>query len=122
VTDAIRLVIPSERRFLPIARLVAGALAPKVDLTYDGLDDLEVAIETLLALRDDDGDLTLELSVGDRVLRAAVGPFPSEALRGLDEDDAELGLQRVLETVCDSFEREERDDGAWIELTKGSAA
>jgi hypothetical protein len=118
VTDEIRLVIPSEKRFRPIARLVTGGLAVRLDLSYDGLDDLEVAIDTLLALREDAGDVAVELSVDDRLLRAAVGPFAPEALRGLDEDDEGLGLRRVLETVCDSFEREDREDGAWVELTK----
>lgn len=118
MTDEIRLVIPSEREFRPIARLVAGGLALRLDLSYDQLDDLEVAIDTLLALREDADDVAVELSVGERVLRAAVGPFAPEALRGLDDDDAGLGLRRVLETVCDSYERDERADGAWVELTK----
>jgi hypothetical protein len=32
--------------------------------------------------------------------------------------DGGLDLRRVLETVCDTHEVEERDGGAWVELTK----
>ncbi len=122
MTDEIRLVIPAEEDFRPIAHLVAGGLALRLDLTYDDLEDLQVAIEAALGLRDDDGDVVVVLRVGDRVLGASVGPFGRDALRELDEESGELGLRRVLETVCDSFEVEERDGGAWLELTKRTGA
>jgi hypothetical protein len=122
VTDEIRLVIPSEAGFRPIANLVAGGLALRLDLTYDRLEDLQVAIDALLRLRDDGEDVVVELAVGEQVLHVSVGPFSAGALHGLDEDEAGLGLRRVLETVCDSFEREERRDGTWVELTKSAAA
>jgi hypothetical protein len=122
MTDEIRLVIPSQDDFWPIAHLVTGGLALRLDLTYDQLEDLQVAIETLLALREDGEDVVVELGVDDGRLQARVGPFPTEALRALDEDGGSLGLRRVLETVCDSVERDERADGAWVELTKRAPA
>jgi hypothetical protein len=122
MTDDIRLVIPSEDDFWPIAHLVTGGLALRLDLTYDQLEDLQVAIEALLALRDDGADVVVELGVGDRTLHARVGPFSADALRGLDEESGELGLRRVLETVCDSVERDDRGDGSWVELTKRAPA
>ena len=48
-TDEIRLVIPAEEDFRPIAHLVTGGLAMRLDVTYDDLDDLQVGIEALLA-------------------------------------------------------------------------
>jgi hypothetical protein len=118
MTDEIRLVIPSQDDFWPIAHLVTGGLALRLDLTYDQLEDLQVAIEALLALREDGEDVVVDLGVGDGCLHARVGPLPADALRGLDEEAGTLGLRRVLETVCDSVERDERADGAWVELTK----
>jgi len=122
MTDEIRLVIPSQDDFWPIAHLVTGGLALRLDLTYDQLEDLQVAIEALLAVREDGEDVVVELGVDDGRLRARVGPFLPDALRGLDEDGGPLGLRRVLETVCDSVERDERADGAWVELTKRAPA
>jgi hypothetical protein len=47
-----------------------------------------------------------------------VGPFAAGALDALERSDSPLGLHRVLETVCDTFEIDERDGGSWVELTK----
>jgi hypothetical protein len=116
-TDEIRLVIPAEEDFRPIAHLVTGGLAMRLDVTYDDLDDLQVGIEALLALRDDQGDLVVSLSADDGVLRASLGPFATDQVHA-GESDGGLDLHRVLETVCDTHEVEERDGAAWVELTK----
>ena len=116
-TDEIRLVIPAEEDFRPIVHLVTGGLAARLDVTYDDLDDLQVGIEALLALRDDSDELVVSLSADDGVLHAALGPFPPEKVHAADPDGG-LDLSRVLETVCDTHEVEERDGGAWVELSK----
>jgi hypothetical protein len=115
--DEIRLVIPAEEDFRPIAHLVTGGLAMRLDVTYDDLDDLQVGIEALLALRDDTDDVVLSLAVGEGVLYASLGPFAPEAVRATDSADG-LDLRRVLATVCDAHEVEERDGDAWVRLTK----
>ena len=48
MTEEIRLVIPAEEDFRPIAHLVTGGLASRLDVTYDDLEDIQVAIEALL--------------------------------------------------------------------------
>jgi hypothetical protein len=116
-TDEIQLVIPAEEDFRPIAHLVTGGLAMRLDVTYADLEDLQVGIEALLALRDDAGELVLSLSADDGVLHASLGPFAPETVHEEDADGG-LDLRRVLETVCDTHEIEERADGAWVELTK----
>jgi hypothetical protein len=118
MSDEIRLVIPAEEDFRPIAHLVTGGLALRLDLTYDDLEDLQVALDALLGLRDDEHDVTVALAVADDTLRATVGPFAADAVAELDEDGGELGLRRVLETVADTYEVEQREEGSWIELTK----
>jgi hypothetical protein len=120
-TEEIRLVIPAEEDFRPIAHLVTGGLAMRLDVTYDDLDDLQVGIEALLALRDDMDELVLALSVDEGVLHASLGPFPAEKVQA-GETDGGLDLRRVLETVCDTHEVEERDGAAWVELTKRIAS
>jgi hypothetical protein len=116
-SNEIRLVIPAEEDFRPIAHLVTGGLAARLDVTYDDLDDLQVGIEALLALRDDVEELVVSLSAEAGTLRASLGPFPPEALH---DDGAYGGLDvhRVLETVCDTHEVQQRDGDAWVELTK----
>ena len=121
MSDEIRLVIPADEDFREIAHLVVSGLALRIDLTYDGLEDLQVAVEALLGLRDDDDEISVIVQVGDEEVRASVGPLPVDALEELERDSADFGLKRVLATVCDSFGVSERDDGCWVELTKRTA-
>jgi hypothetical protein len=121
-TDEIRLVIPAEEDFRRIAHLVTGGLALRLDVTYDDLEDLQLGIEGLLALRDDADELVVSLSADDGVLHASLGPFAPEALRREDGSDRGLDLRRVLETVCDTHEIDERGGAAWVELTKKIAS
>jgi hypothetical protein len=122
VTDEIRLVLPAQEDFHPVAHLVVGGLGARLELTYEQLEDLQVAVEALLACRDDDGDVSVIVSVEPDIVRATVGPFEAQALAELENDADEFGLRRVLDTVTDSVQVEERDGGAWVALTKARAA
>jgi hypothetical protein len=118
LSDEIRLVLPAQEDFHPIAHLVVGGLAARLELTYEQLEDLQVAVEALLGCRDDDDDVSVVVEVEAGAVRATVGPFAREALAELERDGSELGLKRVLETVTDGVEVEERDGGTWVVLTK----
>jgi hypothetical protein len=122
LTDEIRLVLPAQEDFHPVAHLVVGGLAARLELTYEQLEDLQVAVEALLACRDDDGEVSVVITVEPDTVRATVGPFQPQALKELEGDADEFGLRRVLDTVTDSVQVEERDGGAWVALTKARAA
>ena len=118
MSDEVRLTLPAEEDFRRVAHLVVGGLGVRLDLTLEDLDDLQIALEALLSCRDDEGDIVVTVDAGDGAVRASVGPFRAGSFDALDHTDAPLGLQRVLETVCDTFEIDERSGGAWVELTK----
>ena len=122
MSDEITLVVPAQEDFRSIVHLVIGGLAVRLDLTMDALEDLQVALDALLARRDDEGDVVVRVVFDDQVMRATVGPLPSAILEDIERDGNELGLRRVLETVCETFELEERNGEAWVELTKQTAA
>jgi hypothetical protein len=118
VSDLVQLTLPAQEDFRHVAHLVVGGLGVRLDLTFEALDDLQTALEALLGCRDDEGDIVVRVDAGDGTVRASVGPFPAASLDSLEHTDSPFGLHRVLETVCDSFEVEERDGGSWVELTK----
>jgi anti-sigma regulatory factor (Ser/Thr protein kinase) len=122
VSDEITLVLPAQEDFHHIAHLVTGGLGARLELTYEQLEDLQVALEALLACREDEGEISIGIAVDDSHVRTTVGPFRDTEVAELDDDGAGLGLRRVLETVSDTLEVDHRDGGVWVELSKGMPA
>ena len=113
--DEISLTLPADEAFHRVAHLVLGGLAVRLEVTYEHLEDIELALDTLLERRNDADDVTVRVQIGDGELRTLVGPFGNDVLGELDHEAGEaLDLRRILEAVCD---RVEVSDG-WVELTK----
>ena len=121
MADEIRLALPAQEDFRHVAHLVVGGLAARRDLTYDVLEDLQVAFDALLAIRDDEQEIVVTMCVDDGEVRASVGPFTTEALAQLDRGPGELPLRRVLETVLDDVSFEEQGRSTWVEVRKAVA-
>jgi hypothetical protein len=122
VTDTVRLSLPAREDFRRVAHLVVGGLAARRDMTYEDLEDLQVAFDALLACRDDEEEIVVTLDVDEGEVRATVGPFDADALATLDRGSGELPLRRVLETVCQSVSVEDRGGRSWVDLTKRVSA
>ena len=116
--DRITLTMPRERDFFRVAHLVIGGLAVRLDLTFENLEDLQIALAGLL--REAEGDVTVSMTVEPERIRAEVGPFERRALEAELEREQDDGvtLRRVLETVCDGVAMIEREGTSWVELTK----
>ena len=116
--DEISLTLPADEAFHRVAHLVLGGLAVRLDLTFEHLEDLELALDALLERPLTEEALTLRVRVLDGELRTTVGPFAAlrtELERGGFES---LNLSRILGAVCDSVEINDRDGSDWVELTK----
>lgn len=122
MTQAIELRIPNERPFHGVARLVVGGLAARHNLSYEALEDLQLALVTVL-----EGDaystaaeIRVELEVTDEAIAMAIGPLNGEAVRAdLEQSsDGDLGLGRLLGTLVEDAGVEARDDGDWLRLSK----
>jgi hypothetical protein len=118
VADVVTLQLPRDRDFRPVAHLVLGGLATRLELTYDVLDDIETALDELLERRELDADVTVSLRLDDDALVTTVGPFAGRVADELRERGDGLGLRRVLDTVVDDVRLSERDGAQWVELTK----
>jgi hypothetical protein len=120
-TDEISLTLPAERDFFRSAHLVLGGLAVRLNLTFESLEDLQLALDGLLEREPGDGDVTVRVSVGSGVVETLVGPFSDgdgirEELEREPGDD--MTLRRVLDAVVDGVALERRDGGEWVRLTK----
>jgi anti-sigma regulatory factor (Ser/Thr protein kinase) len=121
VTGEIRLSIPHKPPFHGVALLVVGGLAARLDLSYEHLEDLQLALESILDNGDYalDQDVSVELDVDDGALAMLVGPLDGAALRSdLEDDDDRLSLGRLLKTLVQHVIVEERDGTAWLRLEK----
>ena len=120
-SDEITLTLPAERDFFRVAHLVLGGLAVRLNLTFESLEDLQLALDGLLEREPGNGEMTVCVSVGTGVLETLVGPFGDEE-RLREELEREPGddvtLRRVLDAVVDEVALERRDGGQWVRLTK----
>jgi len=123
VPDTVEITIPRERDFSIVAELVVGGIAARHDVTLEVLDDVQLALGSLLEHNeDDDGDVRVLLRVGGDAIEVSVGPVGERTVAELDGDSGEtLGLRRLLDATVDGTTVSERDGGAWVELRKDFA-
>ncbi len=118
--DAITLTVPRDRSFFRVAHLVIGGLAVRLDLTFEALEDLQLALVGLLEGDAAHDAVTVSVRVDDAALRTTVGPFDRDRLQTALADDANapVGLRRILDTVADDVEIRDDADGQWVAFTK----
>jgi hypothetical protein len=116
--DEIQLTLPADEAFHRVAHLVVGGLAVRLNLTFESLEDLELALDALLERSRRDEDVVLRVQVRDGELHTIVGPFVSLSGELEHGGGDSLNLSRILDAVCDSVEISERDGSEWVELTK----
>jgi len=116
--DEISLTLPADEAFHRVAHLVLGGFALRQDLTFENLEDLELALDALLERTQGEGPVNVRVRIVDGELQTTVGPFA--ALRAeLDRDGTDaLNLSRILAAVCDRVEIDDRDGSEWVQLTK----
>ena len=120
--DAIRLRIPHARPYHGVARLVVGGLAARLDFSYEHLEDLQLALASILENEEyrADDEVTVELTLEDDGVLLAMGPLAGARLRADLESEASegIGLGRLLDTVAEHVEVEQRDGADWLRLEK----
>jgi hypothetical protein len=119
--DTVEITIPRERDFSIVAELVVGGIAARHEVTLEVLDDLQLAIASVLESDEaDDSDVSVLLRVGGNAIDVSVGPLGERTVTELESDaDETLGLRRLLDTTVDEATVSRRDGGTWVELRKG---
>jgi hypothetical protein len=116
VIDEITLTIPRDGDFHRVAHLVLGGLAIRMDLTVENLEDLQIALDSILGRSElQGGDITVRMALRDGALETRVGPLPADVLDEIErEQDDALSLRRVLDSTVDDV----HVDGDTVSLTK----
>ena len=108
MTDRIVLTTPSDARLRSVATLVVGGVGTRLELPYERVDDLQIAILSLLDASNG-SDVSIEIERDDSGLGLTVGPLrPGSAHDG--------GLMAVLQPLVDAVRAEEREGFDWLAL------
>jgi anti-sigma regulatory factor (Ser/Thr protein kinase) len=124
--ERIDLEAPLSGDFQAVVRLIVGGIAERVDFAFEEIDDLQLAVERLLAEAGTTGTVCLTFEVGEDRIRTRIGPLSqakvAEALQDGEMVPGQLTLRRILETVVDSFGVDQGDGSGIVvrlEKTKG---
>ena len=113
--DRISLEAPLDGAFKPVVRLIVGGVAERADFGFEAMDDLQLAVERLLAEAGADGEVVLSFELRGDGIRTRIGPLRergiAEALQERVEVPGTLPLGRILATVVDSYGVEQAADG-----------
>lgn len=116
--DAITLSIPHEQPYYGVARLVVGGLAARLDLSYEQLEDLQLALASVLEREGYRGadDVTIRLVVEPARVGLEIGPLDARVEADLEQDGVFLG--RLLETLVEDVSLGTADGERWLRLEK----
>ena len=110
--DHVSLTVPADPAFRGTLRLVVGGIGTRLQLPYEQVNELQLAVETLVSNRVIVGpDLVVEAEIDGATGCVVVGPFAP---------DADTGRLRVLTRLVRSARVTGRDGGTeWVELDVG---
>jgi hypothetical protein len=107
--DRIVLSVPPGPEFHGTLRLVVGGIGARSQLGYEQVNELQLAVESVVSHRRPSGSaVVVQADVDDRSVSLLVGPFEIE-------DDA--GGLRVAEKLVGSVSVITLEDGEWLELS-----
>jgi hypothetical protein len=114
--QTVTLTLPGERPYIGIARMFVGGLAARLDLGYEAMDDLQLALESVLLKSELGETVTLEAQLEDTGVCILVGPFAADPLAVTVGSGDALELERLLSALVAGAESSMRDDGCWLRL------
>ena len=119
--ERIDLEAPLASDFQAVVRLIIGGIAERVDFAFEEIDDLQLAVERILAETCVVETVQLNFEVEPRTIRTNVAPLSADKVaRALEKSERASGaptLRRVLHTVVDSFDVLPSGDDGHVSLS-----
>lgn len=106
MTDTILLTFPSRQTFRGVPSLVLGGVGSRLDLPYERMDDLQLAVLSMLDASAAD-EATVEIRADEERVAVSVGPLRAEV-------DGDAGLALVLDRLTDGVEPSRRGEDLWL--------
>jgi hypothetical protein len=116
------LTVPGEQRSVGLVRLFVGGLATRLGLRYENMDDLQLALESVLLAAELRPVVTVDARLGDDTMAILVGPLGRDPLVPYASKPDDLGLDRLLAPLVAGAESSVREDGFWLRLDVGIPA
>ena len=121
-SDHITLIVPARGEYAKTVRLTAAALASRIDMNYDDVEDVRMAAEEAFVYAVDTlpegSDVRFEFSVGDGAIAIDVPLGPDKVADDEESGRAASYAVFILESVCDEYEFLTGENGAHLRLVK----
>ncbi len=120
--DRITLTVPARSDYAKTVRLTAAALASRMGMTYEEVDEVRMAAEEAFVYASDtlldDGEVEFVFTVTDDALGIDVALGDEEPASDEDAERNTAYATFILESVCDTLEFVSDDTGAHLRLVK----
>jgi hypothetical protein len=112
MTDTIVLTIPNDADYRGVATLVLGGIGTRLDLPYERMDELQLAVLSVLDAVEGT-EATVELELADGSVEVSIGPVA-------EGTGADAALARVVDRLVDGRSTSRRRDAEWLTLRLSS--
>ncbi len=120
--DRITLTVPAKGEYAKTVRMTAAALASRMDLSYDDVDDVRIAAEEAFVYACDaepeSGEVVMHFLIGEGVIEIEVPVAAGSRSSSEDAERRSAYATFILESVCDRYELSSDETGAWLRLAK----
>jgi hypothetical protein len=112
VADRVVLTLPGNPSLRGVGSLVLGGIGSRIDLPYEKVDELQLAVLSVLGASDP-AVVTIEIEIEESAVHVTLGPLP-------DDTVAAPGVRAVLDRLVDGVQpaRRENETGSaeWVTL------
>jgi len=120
--DKITLIVPAKNEYARTVRMTAAALASRVGMTYDDVEDVRMAADEAFVYASDtlaeDAEIHFEFLLGEDDIEIHVGLGVEVPRSNGDSDRSVAYATFILESVCDRYEFASDENGAHLRLFK----
>lgn len=118
MSSEVSVTVPARADFVRLLRGVAATVGARMDLTYDRLDDLRIAVDEAAAqlLETEASSLTMRVQAADDGVSVVVCADAGESVAWPPEAVEESLAWRVLSGIADEVRFERTDDGPTVRI------